>query len=169
MIDQSNVLFYIIVILSQILFCLPVNDILLHCFAVILQYLLVTSNKVSTKWQVLDCLDWKSCWFARYLFSIILLLSYSHCRSSFYTMFLRTVQFVTLRLFSCQEHHLQRALSTQQVIPTPETISCEGELVQKLFRTDFKAPKQYIHVQGMSSDCLFNTNWYSQGGQKSVI
>jgi hypothetical protein len=55
-----------------------------------------------------------------------------------------------------QEHHLQRALSAQQVygtaealvIPIPE-MDIVGERYQRLYgsKNDFRVPKQYIHVQ----------------------
>jgi enhancer of polycomb-like protein len=55
-----------------------------------------------------------------------------------------------------KEHHLQRALSAQQVygtaealvIPVPE-MDIVGERYQKLYgsKADFRPPKQYIHVQ----------------------
>lgn len=58
-------------------------------------------------------------------------------------------------LFFEQEHHLQRAISAQQVygdtqqlvIPTPD--SEELKNVPCLVRNNFKQPKQYIHVQGV--------------------
>ena len=55
-----------------------------------------------------------------------------------------------------QEHHLQRAISAQQVygdtqqlvIPTPETEELKEKVVDTLYHDPFKQPKQYIHVQG---------------------
>jgi len=55
-----------------------------------------------------------------------------------------------------QEHHLQRALSAQQVYGTAEALvipipdmDVVGERYLKLYgsKPDFRAPKQYIHVQ----------------------
>jgi len=55
-----------------------------------------------------------------------------------------------------QEHHLQRALSAQQVYGTAEALvipipdmDTVGERYLKLYssKPDFRAPKQYIHVQ----------------------
>ena len=58
--------------------------------------------------------------------------------------------------FGAQEHHLQRAISAQQVygdtqqlvIPTPETEEVKEKVVDTLYHDPFKQPKQYIHVQG---------------------
>jgi len=58
-----------------------------------------------------------------------------------------------------QEHHLQRALSAQQVYGTAEALvipipdmDIVGERYHKLYgsKPDFRAPKQYIHVQRKS-------------------
>lgn len=59
-----------------------------------------------------------------------------------------------------QEHHLQRALSAQQVygtaealvIPVPEISNIVKDRYQRLYcnKGEFKLPKQYVHVQGES-------------------
>ncbi|XP_071501597.1 enhancer of polycomb homolog 1-like [Diadema antillarum] len=57
------------------------------------------------------------------------------------------------------EHHLQRAISAQQVygsanhlvIPTPEVLSNE-ELYEKLYESNCKQNRQYIHVQPLSME-----------------
>jgi hypothetical protein len=66
--------------------------------------------------------------------------------------------FVLFHIFVLfQEHHLQRAISAQQVygdkqqlvIPTPETkpVDVDTSLIDDS-EGDFKMPKQYIHIQG---------------------
>jgi len=58
------------------------------------------------------------------------------------------------------EHHLQRAISAQQVygdtqqlvIPTPETEELKDRVVETLYHDPFKQPKQYIHVQAFNFD-----------------
>lgn len=67
-----------------------------------------------------------------------------------------------------QEHHLQRAISAQQVygdtqqlvIPTPETkpVDIHTSLIDDP-ENDFKIPKQYIHVQGWII-LLFKISYY---------
>ena len=60
---------------------------------------------------------------------------------------------------SSKEHHLQRAISGQQVygdtqqlvIPTPESEEVDGPSSNALYKDGFKQPKQYIHVQGAST------------------
>ena len=59
-----------------------------------------------------------------------------------------------------QEHHLQRALSAQQVygtaealvIPVPDVAEVPKDRFNKLYapESSFKPPKQYVHVQGMA-------------------
>lgn len=59
-------------------------------------------------------------------------------------------------LFECfQEHHLQRALSAQQVYGTAEALTIpipdvdeSSERYDGLYPRDFKQPKQFIHLQG---------------------
>lgn len=56
------------------------------------------------------------------------------------------------------EHHLQRAISAQQVygdtqqlvIPTPDTEEVKDRVVETLYHDIFKQPKQYIHVQAFN-------------------
>lgn len=56
------------------------------------------------------------------------------------------------------EHHLQRAISAQQVygdtqqlvIPTPDTEEIKDRVVEFLYHDPFKQPKQYIHVQAFN-------------------
>nr|XP_058964958.1 enhancer of polycomb homolog 1-like isoform X1 [Pocillopora verrucosa] len=56
------------------------------------------------------------------------------------------------------EHHLQRAISAQQVygdtqqlvIPTPDTEEIKDKVVEFLYHDPFKQPKQYIHVQAFN-------------------
>lgn len=61
--------------------------------------------------------------------------------------------FLSLSLF--QEHHLQRAISAQQVygekrdnmvIPVPEA-ECNITHYESLYPGEFKMPKQLIHIQ----------------------
>lgn len=57
--------------------------------------------------------------------------------------------------FLLQEHHLQRALSAQQVygtsealvIPIPE-VDDISEHYNEMYKSDFKTTKQFIHIQG---------------------
>ena len=68
----------------------------------------------------------------------------------------RTRQSLIYLFLDVQEHHLQRAISAQQVygdtqqlvIPTPETEELKEKVVDTLYHDPFKQPKQYIHVQG---------------------
>ena len=68
----------------------------------------------------------------------------------------KTVIDMYMYVFGAQEHHLQRAISAQQVygdtqqlvIPTPETEELKEKVVDTLYHDPFKQPKQYIHVQG---------------------
>lgn len=54
-----------------------------------------------------------------------------------------------------QEHHLQRALSAQQVygtsealvIPIPE-VDDISQHYNEMYKSDYKTTKQYIHIQG---------------------
>ena len=54
-----------------------------------------------------------------------------------------------------QEHHLQRALSAQQVYGTAESLTIPipevddtSERYGKLYSSNYKQPKQFIHMQG---------------------
>lgn len=58
-------------------------------------------------------------------------------------------------LYIFQEHHLQRAISAQQVfrekkesmvIPVPEAES-NVNYYNRLYKGEFKQPKQFIHIQ----------------------
>lgn len=77
---------------------------------------------------------------------------------------------MTCFLFSIilsQEHHLQRALSARQVygtsdalvIPIPEVQEMDARY-KELYTADYKTSKQYIHIQGKSTqvsilnDCI---------------
>lgn len=62
---------------------------------------------------------------------------------------------MTSPLFPLQEHHLQRAISAQQVfrekkesmvIPVPEAES-NVNYYNRLYKGEFKQPKQFIHIQ----------------------
>lgn len=47
-----------------------------------------------------------------------------------------------------QEHHLQRAICTGLIIPTPEvTDLADVEAYDKIYPADFKLPRQLIHMQ----------------------
>jgi enhancer of polycomb-like protein len=63
-----------------------------------------------------------------------------------------------------QEHHLQRALSAQQVYGTAESLTIPipdvddtSERYDGLYPSDFKQPKQFIHLQGIDFLCLLST------------
>lgn len=95
----------------------------------------------------------------------------------------------TIFVWLLQEHHLQRALSAQQVygtsealvIPIPDIDDAKRQYEQ-IYSTDYKPPRQYIHAQSLGVDqvgcasmitrchwCVFNTpvcNYFL--GQKSV-
>ena len=58
-----------------------------------------------------------------------------------------------------KEHHLQRALSAQQVYGTAESlvipipdVEDTAERYEVFYKDDFKQPKQYIHLQGKTSN-----------------
>lgn len=62
---------------------------------------------------------------------------------------------ITSPIFPLQEHHLQRAISAQQVfrekkesmvIPVPEAES-NVNYYNRLYKGEFKQPKQFIHIQ----------------------
>uniref|UniRef100_A0A3Q3BRV1 Enhancer of polycomb homolog n=1 Tax=Kryptolebias marmoratus TaxID=37003 RepID=A0A3Q3BRV1_KRYMA len=72
----------------------------------------------------------------------------------------RLLVFNTLTPSICPEHHLQRAISAQQVygekrdnmvIPVPEAVS-NITYYDSLYPGDFKMPKQLIHIQPFSLD-----------------
>ena len=47
-----------------------------------------------------------------------------------------------------QEHHLQRAICTGLIIPTPEVTSLtDVEAYDKIYPADYKLPRQLIHMQ----------------------
>ncbi|KXJ81436.1 hypothetical protein RP20_CCG019745 [Aedes albopictus] len=47
-----------------------------------------------------------------------------------------------------KEHHLQRAICTGLIIPTPEVFEAtDSEFYEKYYPTDYKMPKQMIHMQ----------------------
>lgn len=50
--------------------------------------------------------------------------------------------------FVTQEHHLQRAICTGLIIPTPEvTDLADAEAYNKIYPADYKLPRQLIHMQ----------------------
>lgn len=70
---------------------------------------------------------------------------------------------VTVGVF--QEHHLQRAISAQQVfrekkenmvIPVPEA-ETNTTYYDRLYKGEFKVPKQLIHIQSECYSCNWNT------------
>lgn len=47
-----------------------------------------------------------------------------------------------------QEHHLQRAICTGLIIPTPEVFEAtDSEFYERYYSQDYKMPKQLIHMQ----------------------
>ncbi|XP_065083532.1 uncharacterized protein E(Pc) [Ochlerotatus camptorhynchus] len=49
------------------------------------------------------------------------------------------------------EHHLQRAICTGLIIPTPEVFEAtDSEFYEKYYPTDYKMPKQMIHMQPLN-------------------
>jgi hypothetical protein len=47
-----------------------------------------------------------------------------------------------------QEHHLQRAICTGLIIPTPEVVDlADAEAYNKIYPLDYKLPRQLIHMQ----------------------
>jgi len=51
-------------------------------------------------------------------------------------------------LCSTQEHHLQRAICTGLIIPTPEVVDlADAEAYNKIYPLDYKLPRQLIHMQ----------------------
>lgn len=50
-----------------------------------------------------------------------------------------------------QEHHLQRAICTGLIIPTPEVANmADAEAYDKIYPGNYKQPKQLIHMQRKS-------------------
>lgn len=46
------------------------------------------------------------------------------------------------------EHHLQRAICTGLIIPTPEVVDlADAEAYNKIYPLDYKLPRQLIHMQ----------------------
>lgn len=69
--------------------------------------------------------------------------------------------------FPFQEHHLQRAISAQQVfrekrenmvIPVPEAES-NVSYYDRLYRGEFKVPKQLIHIQRKLATIWLFSRW----------
>lgn len=55
-----------------------------------------------------------------------------------------------------QEHHLQRAICTGLIIPTPEvTDLADVEAYDKIYPADYKLPRQLIHMQRKNMKILF--------------
>jgi len=55
-----------------------------------------------------------------------------------------------------QEHHLQRAICTGLIIPTPEvTDLADVEAYDKIYPADYKLPRQLIHMQRKNMIILF--------------
>lgn len=51
-------------------------------------------------------------------------------------------------LCSTQEHHLQRAICTGLIIPTPEVVDlADADAYNKIYPLDYKLPRQLIHMQ----------------------
>lgn len=51
-------------------------------------------------------------------------------------------------IFYLKEHHLQRAICTGLIIPTPEvTDLADVEAYDKIYPADYKLPRQLIHMQ----------------------
>lgn len=46
-----------------------------------------------------------------------------------------------------QEHHLQRAICTGLIIPTPEVLETDRIFYEKCYPADFKPTRQMIHMQ----------------------
>lgn len=57
-----------------------------------------------------------------------------------------------------QEHHLQRAICTGLIIPTPEvTDLADAEAYNKIYPADYKLPRQLIHMQRKkTAQCYFS-------------
>lgn len=72
-----------------------------------------------------------------------------------------------LLILSMQEHHLQRAICTGLIIPTPEvTDLADVEAYDKIYPADYKLPRQLIHMQRKNIEILlyiffFITNMYT--------
>lgn len=80
-------------------------------------------------------------------------LSFQYCnaRVFFKTLNEQTERDATTRpkpIFIFQEHHLQRAICTGLIIPTPEvTDMADVEAYDKIYPSDYKLPRQLIHMQ----------------------
>lgn len=65
--------------------------------------------------------------------------SQPQCKECFLNMFISFCQ---------QEHHLQRAICTGLIIPTPEVCDVQDlEFYERCYPADYKMPKQHIHMQ----------------------
>lgn len=51
------------------------------------------------------------------------------------------------RIWLKQEHHLQRAICTGLIIPTPEVFEIEAEFYNRIYPEDFKISRQLIRMQ----------------------
>lgn len=61
----------------------------------------------------------------------------------FYLLILKCFGFVIVD----QEHHLQRAICTGLIIPTPEVFDIDQEFYDRIYPEDFKVSRQLIRMQ----------------------
>ena len=63
-------------------------------------------------------------------------------------LYVRWARYILSQDFFVQEHHLQRAICTGLIIPTPEvTDLADAEAYDKIYPADYKLPRQLIHMQ----------------------
>lgn len=121
-------------------------------------YYIVIKNVLEISWKIIKCSKPKGIGcqlaFANILFLTLLLLQMRFLFGNF-PSFLHLFKLNTLPFPSLQEHHLQRAISAQQVygekrdsmvIPVPEA-ECNITHYESLYPGEFKMPKQLIHLQ----------------------
>lgn len=89
----------------------------------------------------------------------ILYYIYSHIRMAFFLLLLVFIISSFLRL--PQEHHLQRAMCSGLIIPTPEVTSLtDVESYEKIYPADYKLPRQLIHMQRRCTTTCFLCDRY---------
>lgn len=54
-----------------------------------------------------------------------------------------------------QEHHLQRAICTGLIIPTPEVLETDRLFYEKCYPADVKPTRQMIHMQRKYCEYVF--------------
>lgn len=62
-----------------------------------------------------------------------------------------------------KEHHLQRAICTGLIIPTPEVYNgSDSNYYNQIYPADYKMPRQLIHMQRKNFTILFIILYHEQ-------